>query len=104
MTNKRVSPVSLQALQADGRLPSGPQLEVHEVMVRRDLPVLESVDAAKTESERMRAYDQLIAKQYAEFVQEHGDPYGVEVHAPRLAPAKVKRIAVPLTSIMYGAA
>lgn len=103
MTNKRVSPVSLQDLQADGRLPSGPQLEMHEAFVRRDLPLLKTVEAAKTDVERMRAYDELVAKQYADFMQEHGDPYGVEVHAPKLVPAKAKRIAVPLTSIMYGA-
>ena len=104
MTVKRVTPVSFQALQASGRLPSGPQIEEHEMIVRRELPVLESVEAAETEADRMLAYEKLIAKQHAEFVRQHGDAYGGGASEPKLAPVLTSKIAMPLAAIMYGAA
>ena len=101
MKAKHVPPFPFQAMT---HIPSGVQVEEHESIVRRDLPVLANVEAASTEEERMRAYVTLVEKQRAEFIRTYGDPYGQTVETTKAPVHKIKVVSRPLPAITLGAA
>lgn len=91
-------------LEAKTRFASGPLVDEHEAVVRHGLPALETVDAALTEEDRQQAYSRLIAQQRAEFIEKYGDPHGMPVQAPRIAPVALKSLKSSLPAILCSAA
>ena len=104
MKVQRVSPVCLEAIQLMVSIPSGPHIDAHEAIVRRGLPVLDAVEAAQSDEERMQAYSILIAKQRADFIQSNDDAYGARVDSPKIHHTKSKVGPISLAAIMLGAA
>lgn len=73
MTALTVSPV---ACSID--YPDGPMADALEAQISQSLPAVEGLSEAETQAERMMAYDCAIRKQFKEFVDLYGDPFGWE--------------------------
>lgn len=98
MTAYSVFPVAVPAIRSYP--PDGPLADALEERVRRSLPVVDGLEQAQSQVERMGVYRKVIQKQLEEFVALYGDPFGQDVASvpPRdqilPAPSKVGNCVV----------